>query len=323
MPTSLTRRHALAALGSCGALAALPAHAETPKKRAIARLFEPVKDTISVALWGSSSMEGGLGAEHTPRPVYVHDEVRCAFDPVPVHNIAYGAQWSRHTTILRGLDTPLVTIPDGYTGGKVRVSVDAPIPALWSFRCHGTLSSGATGTLLGSPENEWYFESDAGPVTTGTFMSSWHAKCAQSRHVLWTGKNNIWDLETVKSDVDRLVEAARNPERDTIILGQWVTMHDLNAPDKLANMAALNEYHAEKYGDRFIDVQKILTSEEGLTSDPVRSLGLLDQADTRAELDQGIVPTPIRASDGVHLSGWGNLLVSWALIEKMKELAWM
>lgn len=296
---------------------------ENPPSHALARAFAALAPERPLALWGSSSMEGGLGAEHTPRPVYVHEEIANAMNPVPVTNLAYGAQFSGHTTILRGLDTPMVHIPEGYTGGRVNVRVDTDVPGMWSFTCHGELSSGASGTLTGTPENQWFFESDGGPATSGVFTSSWKATTENWRHVIWTGKNNIVQREQVLSDVERLVASARDPKTDAIVLGQWVTKNDLDAPEKIRAIHAVNAAQREAYGHRFVDVQALLTSEEALRAEPIASLDLHSRAETRSELEKGIVPTPLRGSDGIHLSGWGNLLVSWVLIEKMKELAWM
>lgn len=296
---------------------------EDPPTHALARAFAALASERPLALWGSSSMEGGLGAEHTPRPVYVHEELANAMNPIPVTNLAYGAQFSGHTTILRGLDSPLVHIPAGYRGGRVKVFVDTDVPGMWSFTCHGQLSSGASGTLTGTPENQWFFESDGGGATSGYFTSSWKTTTETWRHVIWTGKNNIVQREKVVSDVERLVAAARNPLTDAIVLGQWVTRNDLDTPEKIAAIHAVNAAQQAAYGKRFLDVQALLTSERALLAEPIASLNLHERSETRAELDKGIVPTPLRGSDGLHLSGWGNLLVSWALIEKMKELSWM
>lgn len=296
-------------------------------ERPLAEALAIPASTASIALWGSSSMEGGLGAEHTPRPVYIHDELVLTVNPLPVFNVAYGAQWSNHTTLLRGLDTPVVRLPAGYSGGKVPVQVQTDAAALWTFTCAGQIEGGPHGTLTGSAEHQWFFEADVQDAgnwaTTGRFVSDWKARTEDSRHVIWTGKNNIGDLSRVNADVDALVKAARDPEADAIVLGQWVTRNDLAHPRKIANVHQANRVQGERYGRRFIDVQDILTSEAGLTADPIWDLGLMSNPETQKEREQGIVPTPLRGTDGIHLSGWGNLLVAWALIDRMKELRWL
>lgn len=325
MPFSASRRSALAGFGAAiaaGVMGPQMAQAVGPTAGKIAAALTIPEQTESVALWGSSSMEGGLGEEHTPKPVYIHEELHFTFNPRPVHHVAYGAQWSNHSTLLRGLDTPVVRIPEGFTGGKTEVQVDTPVPALWTFTCKGTLDSGATGTLLGSKERQWYWVGE-GPASTGAFTSSWKTTTKNSRHVLWTGKNNIRHLEQVDSDIERLVQAARDPARDVIILGQWVTKNDLAHPQIIENIHALNARHATRYGRRFVDVQAILTSDAALYAEPLWELELWAREQTAMERDQGIVPDPLRGTDGVHLSGWGNLLVVLALVERMKELQWV
>lgn len=325
MPFSASRRTALAGFGAtlmAGAMSPRMAQAAGATSGKIAQALAIPEETESVALWGSSSMEGGLGEEHTPKPVFIHEELHFTFNPRPVHHVAYGAQWSNHSTLLRGLDTPFVRIPEGYTGGKTEVQVDTPVPALWTFTCRGTLDSGATGTLLGSKEKKWYWEGE-GPARSGVFTSGWKSVTKNSRHVLWTGKNNISDLEQVDSDIDRLVRAARDPERDVIVLGQWVTKNDLDRPQIIENIHVLNARHAARYGRRFVDVQAILTSDAALYAEPLWELELWTRDQTAKERALGIVPDPLRGSDGVHLSGWGNLLVVLALVERMKELQWV
>lgn len=361
MPQPASRRTALAGLGALaaalgagthGATAAPPsapgpdhpatrqtgaflrADHSTPTPTTSARPAQPLAEalaipasTASIALWGSSSMEGGLGAEYTPRPVYIHDELTLTVNPLPVYNVAYGAQWSNHTTLLRGIDTPVVRLPAGYSGGKVPVQVQTDAAALWTFTCAGQIEGGPHGTLTGSAEHQWFFEADVQDTgnwaATGRFISDWKDRTEDSRHVIWTGKNNIADLARVNADVDALVRAARDPEADVIVLGQWVTRNDLAHPKKIANVHQANRIQGERYGRRFIDVQGILTSEKGLSADPIWDLGLMSAPETQKEREQGIVPTPLRGTDGIHLSGWGNLLVAWALIDRMKELRWL
>ena len=341
MPVQPSRRRALAGAGVAAttlgvfatglgaqpravAATAQPATTDTPALSwAIAEALKSPEDTTSIALWGSSSMEGGLGEEFTPKPVYVDEELSLTYNPLAVYNVAYGAQWSNHSTILRGIDTPYVALPRDYSGGRVEVRVDTPVPPLWSFTCHGQLSSGLRGTLTGSKDStQWFFEAD-GPGESGAFISEWREKTAASRHVVWTGKNNIADLEQVDADVDALVNAARDPLTDVIVLGHWVTQRDLQWPHVIDNVHALNARQAERYGERFIDVQALLMSDEALHSEPLWELDLLNASDTQSEREQGIVPTPLRGTDGIHLSGWGNLLVARALIERMKELRWV
>lgn len=270
-------------------------------------------------------MEGGLGAEYTPKPVFVHEELTLAMNPVQVRNLAYGAQSSTHTLILRGLATPVVELPTGYSGAKQQVRVRTSAKGLPTFRCPGTVGA-MHGTLTGDDRGRWWFEADRDAqisAESAEFISDWKAATADARHVVWTGKNNLHELEQVIDDVDQLVSAAKDPKGGVIVLGQWVTRNDLQKPGIIANVAEINRVQASMYGERFIDVQQLLTSDTGLRADPIWELDLLRAPDTLREREQGIVPTPLRGTDGIHLSGWGNLLVSWALIQRMKEMRWL
>lgn len=334
------RRNVLTQLGVLTANALLnqrPAVATDTKApfMAVADALKIPAETTSIALWGSSSMEGGLGQEHTPKPVYIHEELANSFNPLPVHNVAYGALWSTHSMILRGLIKPQVDFiygsPLSGTGkNKVQVEVRTEAPGLWSFTCHGQLSSGVSGTLTGFEEDSWFFEPDPEAVASfegwdmsGTFTSDWLVNAQNSRHVIWTGKNNIGDMQTVDSHIDALVNAARDPIADVIVLGHWVTQKDLESAQRIRKVHDINSLHKNRYGDRFIDVQALLTSPEAMQIDTLNELKLWQNEQTQAEIELGIVPTPLRGSDGIHLSGWGNLLVAKALIERMKELKWL
>ena len=71
------------------------------------------------------------------------------------------------------------------------------------------------------------------------------------------------------------------------------------------------------------DLQHLLTSEEGLTSAPIAHLQLMEQGSTHDALAQGVTPPLLVAEDHIHLNGWGNLLVSWAIGQRMRELRWI
>ena len=309
------------------------------------RLLDLESGSRPMTLWGSSSMSSEGGAEATPLPVRIHEHLTLSASPAPVHAFGVGATRSAHTLLLRGLDTPRLAVVGGPAAGtaagstansatpsdRVEVTLDSGLAPSGPIQVPGTVD-GLAGMLDGS-SGTWYFTPDdpaavpaddlAATVAGGVFTSSLVEIAASSRQVLWVGKNNILDVTGVLQDVQRLWDAAETPEADSLVLGHWCTEHDAHGSATGDAVAAVNTEQARRYGDHFLDLQQLLTSEEGLHCSPLAPLQLLAQGTTQDALDRGVVPPLLVASDGIHLNGWGNLAVSWAIVRRMRELQWL
>lgn len=289
------------------------------------RLLAPDGEARALTLWGSSSMSSEGGAAATPLAVRIHEHLALAAAPAVVHAYGVGATRSKHTLLMRGLDTPQLHILGGPAAGtgQVPVSLDSGLSPVGTLRVPGDLA-GAPGVLDGSG-GSWGFLPDdpTGPLTDGAFRSALGTVAQGSRQVLWMGKNNILDISGVLEDTQRMWDAAADPARDTLVLGQWPTPHDPVGSETAEAVAAVNEEQQRRYGDHFLDLGGLLTSEAGLSCPPLAPLRLLEQATTQDALAQGIVPASLRAPDDIHLNGWGNLAVSWAIVRRMRELRWL
>ncbi|MGO2537391.1 MAG: hypothetical protein ACTIB2_05325 [Brachybacterium tyrofermentans] len=325
-------------------LPAAPASSATGTE-ASRRLLQPEPDSRPMTLWGSSSMSSEGGAEATPLPVRIHEHLALSASPTPVRPFGVGATRSAHTLLLRGLDTPrLNAVGDSAAGSTVgseadstsaparlEVTLDSGLAPSGPIQVPGTVG-GLAGTLDGS-SGTWYFTPDdpvgigaddlSTAVSGGVFTSSLAEVGASARQVLWMGKNNILDTSGVLRDVQRMWDAAETPEADSLVLGHWCTEHDPHGSATGDAVAAVNAEQARRYGDHFLDLQQLLTSEEGLHCSPLAPLQLLAQGATQDALDRGVVPPLLIASDGIHLNGWGNLAVSWAIVRRMRELQWL
>lgn len=274
-----------------------------------------------LTLWGSSSMSSERGDESTPLPIRIHEHLRLAAAPAGVHPFGVGATRSPHTVLLRGLDTPRATptgSPDPGTGA-VTVTLAGGLRPAGPIRFPARLGEVA-GTVDGS-SGSWVFtpEDASARVVAGTLVSTLAAGLGDARQVLWTGKNNITETEQVLEDTDRLWESAP----DTLVLGQWATEDDPRGSRTGEALAVVNEEQARRYGNRFVDVQTLLTGERGLDCTPLAPLHVLEQGSSQDAVDRGVVPPVLVAQDGIHLNGWGNLAVSWAVITRMRELRWL
>lgn len=289
------------------------------------RLLSPAPDPRPLTLWGSSSMSSERGDESTPLTVRIHEHLALAAAPAAVHAHGVGATRSEHTLLMRGLDTPRVQRLDAPAAGtgRVRVGLESGLTPAGLLRIPGTVDE-VSGLLDGS-SGEWFFlpEDPAQVIGDGVFRSALAADAAGSRQVLWMGKNNILDVAGVLEDTQRMWDAAADPAHDTLVLGQWPTVFDPIGSATAEALAAVNEEQQRRYGEHFLDLCSLLTTEEGLDCPPLAPLQLLDQASTHAALAQQIVPEALHAQDGLHLNGWGNLAMSWAIVRRMRELRWL
>ena len=292
---------------------------------AAARALLAASGTRDLALWGSSSMSSERGDESTPLPIRIHEHLALTVAPGTVHAHGVGATWSQHAVLMRGLDTPQATpqgSPDAATGA-VTVTLDPDLPPHGRIRFPASLGD-VPGQIDGSSGTWIFTPSDASAtVTAGRLVSALAERTAGARQVLWMGKNNILDTARVLEDTQRMWDAAPDPEQDTLVLGQWATEYDPRGSATAEALAAVNAEQASRYGDHFVDVQALLTSESGLSCAPLAPLQVLEQATTHDALAQGVVPPVLIAHDLIHLNGWGNLAVGWTLIRRMRELGWL
>ena len=289
------------------------------------RLLSSEDPSRPITLWGSSSMSSEGGDEATPVPIRIHEHLILAASPATVHAYGVGATTSAHTLLMRGLDRPVATpssTPETDTG-TVTITLDSGLSPAGPLRIPGTLGE-VPGHLDGS-SGSWRFTPEDGQqkVTAGPFVSALAETAASSRQVLWMGKNNILDTTAVLADTQRMWDAAEAPETDTLVLGHWPTEFDAAGSPTGQALSTVNAEQRDRYGDHFLDLQELLTGQAGLTCAPIAPLRLLEQGSTQDALDRGVVPPLLVATDAIHLNGWGNLAVSWAIIQRMRELRWL
>ena len=288
-------------------------------------LFAPPEAARPISLWGSSSMSSEGGQESTPVPIRIHDHLTLAAHPAVVHAFGVGATTSRHTVLMRGLDTPVASpasSPDPGTGA-VEVTLDSGLAPAGPIRVPGTI--GAVAGELDGSSGRWIFtpSDPTQQVEAETFTSALAETARGSRQVLWMGKNNILDVEGVLEDTQRMWDATDDPEHDTLVLGQWPTEHDPVGSATANALAAVNAEQRSRYGAHFLDLGALLTQQEGLGCSPLAPLDVLAQGSTQESLALEVVPPILVASDAIHLNGWGNLAVNWAIIHRMRELRWL
>lgn len=287
-----------------------------------AAFLAPPEAAPGLALWGSSSMASGLGHEGTPLPIRFHEQLGAAFWPAPVESFALGGTTSWHTALQRAVLTPLAT-PEAEGPGPVVVALDPYLPPRPGLEIPGSIGPVA-GTLDCALGAFRFTPADpAAIVQEGTFTSSLGVRTRTWRHVVWTGKNNILETDTVLEHIRALRAAVAGPTGDTLVLGPWATPADGTGSARGEAMAALREALAAECGDRFLDVGAALRDPASLAIAPLAAAGIPEDPGTRSALADATTPPLLVGSDGTHLNGWGNLLVLDALQRRMQEVGWL
>lgn len=283
-------------------------------------------------------MVGEKGHESSPIPCNINSIIWQTICPLPYYPTAIGAMTTPTTKVQMGVDTPRIEFPGGRantaTGQRASAVLDHHTGRAHTmsrhpfFTCNGTLS-GIHGRIHANGRDIlWSSDDHRSRPRNGNFISDYRQLVLNGdgrgrfHHVIWAGKNNITTNggNTVLADVAAMLDFTGGYQQ-TIILGQWTTQRDANT--QIAAMRHVNDTQRDRYGNNFLDIQHLVTTPEGLSSPPVAGLGLWTNATVRREAAAGRAPDVIVASDGIHLNGWGNLIVTWALIEKMKELTWL
>lgn len=293
---------------------------------AFRELLRPQQADRPLTLWGSSSMSSHAGDEGAPLPVRIHERLGLACGEGIVHPFGVAATRSGHTLLARGLDTPhaALTSPPDPDSGAVRMELAGGLRAVGPLAFPARLD-GVEGRV-DTDDGDWRFTPAKASATLsdGTLVSTLAEGLEDARQILWTGKNNILEVEQVIADTQRLWDATPTPGTDSLVLGQWPTERDPLGSDTGAAVAVVNAEQAARYGDRFLDLQALLTSAEGLSSLAcLAPLRLLEQASTQEAMALGVAPPLLVADDGIHLNAWGNLAVSSAIIERMGALRWL
>lgn len=116
--------------------------------------------------------------------------------------------------------------------------------------------------------------------------------------VIWAGRNNAGDPQTVESDIAGMVHALTTP--NYLVLG----VTNANFPGEnigeagYLKITGLNSDLATSYGSKFIDIRKILVA----SYNPLLTQDIID-------FGNDMIPTSLRG-DSVHLNATGNAIVA-------------
>lgn len=263
--------------------------------------------------WGSSSVYG-IGP--------ALDSV-LADTPVRFVNEGRGGETSHHSAARLGSLPVAVSVAGGAlpSAGTVRLR-ETPLvqnaPALKAFA--GEAAS-VPGVVHGDEERLFFTRQspgDAVAVDASPFLPRVGHRLRGEDTLLWMGKNDLVrgaSAEEVIARTDGSAEWVRRGGGRAVVIGHFV--NTASDPETREKVLAVNAAHAGRYGDRFVDVQGFVTSEE------VWSVtGLTPTAEDRAEQHLGHKP-PSLSSDPGHFDMAGYLAVARLLRRRLDVLGWL
>lgn len=321
--TMFSRRNlgkGLLALGATGAATAIGVSSSTAL---------PSSPSNLVVGWGSSSMAGGLSNEAGN------------FDFLSglgsalgrqTKNFGVGATNMQQNLAVRGTRTVELTFPDGaIPASKTEVQVTPSDKwVVFNGLSFPGIVSGVHGSIVMRDGAVFFTRTYEGkakrlPGGVGQLRSSLATTYKGSYHVYWMGKNNLGDPTNHQFVLDGTLETwalpgPRHPEK-LLQMGQWKTYRDGDAAAR--GVRFLNDGLREALGaNDFVDVTEVVTSEDWLTRPVVADLRLLDSAEHREQIAQGLPPRALVGSDGMHFNARGNQLVAAAAAEKAIAKGW-
>ncbi len=270
------------------------------------------------AAWGSSTVAGSGASSDSTNLV----GRLSAFLGIAMYNGGQGGELITHHAARSGAVPALVTVPNGTipASGTVNVTVEnfsaLRLDRVGSFT--GTLF-GVAGTLSYGTGGMRFTRTTSGSVVRVPDRVPFMPTGDQYRDrftLINAGKNTLveppYDSAQVIEYTRRM--AAHAPAR-TVVMGHWIDRDETDA-GTIAAVQAVNAQYAIDYGERFIDVQRFLTSRflwyvTGISP---------TNADLQAQMQGRKAPSI--SADTYHLNDAGYAAVAWLIATHLRSLGW-
>lgn len=151
------------------------------------------------------------------------------------------------------------------------------------------------------------------PVKVGSGAASWARSGFEAyhrghKHLLWMGRDNIEQTGQVFDDI----RTAYDIEPETsVVLGHYATAGE--APGRRAAVETLNTKLAAAYGEKFFDVAAALRDSTLWEIAELAVYGIGTSSTDRDDLNQGLPPRSLLATDGTRLNNLGNHVLAHGL----------
>ncbi|MFW0184552.1 hypothetical protein ACN083_03480 [Rothia sp. CCM 9418] len=293
----------------------------------------------SLALWGSSSIEGARATEGVVAGYDVRlSTLLTRYLQVPVLNFGQGSETSTNILARRGAPQFTMTLkfPEDLipAEGSVTVQQTESTAVEWNDASYypGYIQDipGTLQAIKGAPGSYTFTRTIAGEpryapatVAKASVFSSYQQMISySSHHLVQIGRNNITELDRIKEHTQLAVDMA--PER-TIILGHFAVDGDGPDSGRAKAVRAYNEWGRQTYGNAFINPQEYLrevTQQPWLRYGDLNGSGVWNSKEDADDYQQGRLPRSLYATDGIHLNGWGYLALARQIQAVVTELKW-
>lgn len=302
-----------------------------------AEYIYPTVSGPSLALWGSSSIEG----------VHADQSVPAGFDAapttllseylsVPVLGFGRGGDTSSMIAARRGVGQsryklifPNDMVP---ATGSVDVTLASDADVAWGASTQvpgyvggapGVLTAGAVDDSLlftrTVPGEEIYAPAD----TPATYLYSYQEMISRAcYHVIQIGRNNLDEITRIQEDTQRVFDMA--PTR-TVVLGHFRAQGDASSSDQAKQVEMYNAWASKTFGDKFMNPETFLretTQENWLRYGALAGSGVWSSDKDRAAYNEGKIPPSFYATDGFHLNGWGYVAIAQQIYYRVTHLGW-
>lgn len=129
-------------------------------------------------------------------------------------------------------------------------------------------------------------------------------------NVIWAGRNNFLEFDTVLSDIDRIVKHLTHQRYVVMSVLNGDYLSEEKGMSGYDSLIRLNTELASRYGSRFLDIRRVLIS----AADPTNEKDAMD-------VKRDVVPGSLR-SDTIHMNDKGDAIVGKAVAEFIQSKGW-
>lgn len=273
-------------------------------------------DLLKWAGWGSSSM-GGIASAHSS----LANEFKAKY-----FNGGQGGEKSYHIAARLGSVPAKITFPENKIPASGAVFINSSNIDVNSLRTYGGYVVDKAGNRIfgkvGKVDNVLGFTRDtAGDevevAADVEFIPTDGVAQRDAVTFLWMGKNNISQTQRVIEETNTSFEYLVPLVKKVLVYGHFVNSGTAAGAASRTQIKTINDDHARRFGQAFIDVNGYLTSEKLWTD-----TGLTP---TEADLaDQALGNKPMSvSSDAGHLNGVGyKALIDNLIRPRLVSLGW-
>lgn len=288
-----------------------------------------------IVCWGDSLTEGANGSLRMDgtrvSPAVNYPNVLAKLSGKEVINKGIGGQRAVQIAARQGgvklLTTENVTIPADTSSVEIPLKASNDIEIIAAFMKPAKYYiNGIEGTLTpNKDENKFYFSrTEAGaeslaPVGTQIVSGDSLEYNDNSIAVIWMGTNGGWTNPNIKNDYETATSFVKMCDDmiAQVATGEYVIVGLSGGSEK--SYGYLDDIFTQKYGDRFISIRRLLSTDSG-AEDIYKKHNITLTAEASAQMAEGSVPSMLKASDNCHFYAEGYEIIGEIIYNRLVEL---